>query len=40
MLTSILPDPLHPAVVHLRIALMLLLPPFASGEQAGEEANR
>lgn len=31
MLTSILPDPLHPAVVHLPIALTLLLPPFALG---------
>jgi hypothetical protein len=31
MLTSILPDPLHPAIVHLPIALTLLLPPFALG---------
>jgi hypothetical protein len=31
MLASILPNPLHPAVVHLPIALTLLLPPFAIG---------
>lgn len=31
MLASILPTPLHPAVVHLPIALTLLLPPFALG---------
>ena len=31
MLPSFLPDPLHPAVVHLPIALTLLLPPFAIG---------
>jgi formate hydrogenlyase subunit 3/multisubunit Na+/H+ antiporter MnhD subunit len=31
MLPSLLPDPLHPAVVHLPIALTLLLPPFAIG---------
>lgn len=30
-LSSILPFPLHPAVVHLPIALTLLLPPFAVG---------
>ena len=31
MLAPILPEPLHPAVVHLPIALTLLLPPFALG---------
>ena len=31
ILASILPTPLHPAVVHLPIALTLLLPPFAVG---------
>lgn len=31
MLTSFLPDPLHPAVVHLPIALAVLLPPFTIG---------
>jgi len=31
MFTSIIPDPLHPAVVHLPIALTLLLPPFVLG---------
>ena len=30
-LDSIVPAPLHPAVVHLPIALTLLLPPFALG---------
>jgi len=31
MLESILPNPLHPAIVHLPIALTLLLPAFAVG---------
>ena len=31
MLTNLIPDPLHPAVVHLPIALVLLLPLFAIG---------
>ncbi|MEO8624314.1 MAG: hypothetical protein ABI625_24750, partial [bacterium] len=31
MLASFLPEPLHPAVVHLPIALTLLLLPFAVG---------
>jgi len=31
MLSSLIPDPLHPAVVHLPIALVLLLPLFAIG---------
>lgn len=31
MFASILPDPLHPAVVHLPIALTLLVPLFAIG---------
>jgi len=31
MLASLLPNPLHPAVVHLPIALTLLLPLFAIG---------
>jgi len=31
MLASLLPDPLHPALVHLPIALTVLLPPFAFG---------
>lgn len=31
MLASILPTPLHPAVVHLPIALTLLVPPVAAG---------
>lgn len=31
MLASLLPSPLHPAVVHLPIALTVLLPPFAFG---------
>lgn len=33
MLTNLLPTPLHPAVVHLPIALVLLLPLFALGAQ-------
>jgi uncharacterized membrane protein len=31
MLSNLIPDPLHPAVVHLPIALVLLLPLFAIG---------
>lgn len=31
MLTTILPDPLHPAIVHLPIALTVLVPFFAVG---------
>lgn len=31
MFTSLLPDPLHPAVVHLPMALAVLLPLFAVG---------
>ncbi len=31
MLPNLIPDPLHPAVVHLPIALVLLLPLFAIG---------
>lgn len=31
MFTTLLPDPLHPAVVHLPIALAVLLPLFAVG---------
>jgi uncharacterized membrane protein len=31
MFSSLIPDPLHPAVVHLPIALVLLLPLFALG---------
>jgi uncharacterized membrane protein len=31
MFENLLPDPLHPAVVHLPIALVLLLPVFAVG---------
>ena len=30
-ITNLLPDPLHPAVVHLPIALTLLVPAFAGG---------
>lgn len=31
MLTNLLPDPLHPAIVHLPIALTILVPLFALG---------
>ncbi len=33
MLANLLPSPLHPAIVHLPIALVLLLPFFALGAQ-------